>query len=343
MLAHRLLISTLPFLLSGCFIASAPVAKDAPLSGKEGYIYGRFLHKSYVEGSRTKDIGVNVQDLSQNLGANQPTPYMMAVKPAEEAVYAIAVKPGQYRLSQFVYGDNFRTKDINWKPLNQAFNVEAGKAYYVGDYTATGSVIYGSNVITTRWKFEDVAFRFRSTSNELDRRYPAFQAIAKVFPYGDELTDIEALGEHEAVSPSDGLIYGEFKLSTENIKDPKDIYIALVVENEAGKVSTVKFSLERRIKAFPLPPGKYTVNKIIVGSTTQTIEDSKNHMTFSVQAGEAIYLGSHDYQIERFNVDGENRFRDSYQKSFDKYQVDKDRATAAYDGFAGLKQGNARQ
>lgn len=321
-----IIILLLPIFLSGCFMASVPLARDIEPSPKKAYIYGKFLHKNFtLTGNGTPNqIGINVTKTTDT-GKS----YVFAVEQPDRSVYPVEVTPGKYKISEFVFGSNDRTKKLEDTYLSNTFEAKPGIAYYLGDFTATGSVTNDGRIITTRWEFTDIEQKFRSTTSELDKNYPLLKPIQKVFVFEKE-SDIEILGKDEKIQAGFGILYGDLDLDALGVSDVRKMYFALRLVDSEGKIYNLPFSLNTGIVAVPLPAGKYKIEKIVTGDTAKDIDSpNQNYLSFTVTENQATYIGHHTFEI-RNSKNNAPRVRGGYKGAVDNFSIDKDLATIAY-------------
>jgi hypothetical protein len=148
------------------------------------YLYGRFSLKA---GSATSPR------LFLKL-FNQTTEHYLTVHLASnrEEVYLIDVAPGRYQFTQLLLvpigammDREIRSDNLRLPPalssLGRPFDVEAGNAYYVGDWVGVLSrdvdfyVVYARTEI--RWGIDRLTFDYDRATADMKRRYPAMETI----------------------------------------------------------------------------------------------------------------------------------------------------------------------
>ncbi len=104
------------------------------------------------------------------------------------AVSAIAVEPGVYTLTKILcagwdYGPIGET-DLKDNRLTKEFRVEAGKAYYIGDFqgqTNSGASFAGTMVTTTQsWRLNTFRNNYPDSTRDLTTNFPQFQSVPTV-------------------------------------------------------------------------------------------------------------------------------------------------------------------
>jgi hypothetical protein len=170
--------------------AQPPDPSSALVPGR-GYVYGRF---QLEPGSKTNPrLALDLTNLdsgailSFTLGAGAGQPYL------------VAVAPGRYQFTRMHHAPAIgaalvTTADVRRVslriprrvgPHSLPFQVEEGRAYYVGDYVgslsqATDNYVVYAKVKTT-WGLSRVAFDYEGATAELRRRYPAAASV-ETFP-----------------------------------------------------------------------------------------------------------------------------------------------------------------
>jgi hypothetical protein len=148
------------------------------------YLYGRFSLKA---GSATqprlfvKLFNLNTGDfLTVQLASNH------------EEVYLIDVAPGRYQFTQLllvpmgaIMNREIRSDNLRLPPalssVRRPFDVEAGNAYYVGDWVGVLSrdvdfyVVYARTEM--RWGMDRLTFDYDRATADMKRLYPAMETI----------------------------------------------------------------------------------------------------------------------------------------------------------------------
>ena len=183
---HSLILALIALLGGGC----ADLNKRASLTpsvvpqSARGYLYGRFSLKS---GSAT------TPRLFLKL-FNVTTTEFLTVHLADDAeeLYLIDVAPGRYQFTQLMRVPlgammNWEVKSDNLRLppalsfVGTPFDVEAGNAYYVGDWVAALSrdvdfyVVYARTEM--RWCIYRFTFDYDRATADMKRLYPAMEPI----------------------------------------------------------------------------------------------------------------------------------------------------------------------
>lgn len=116
---------------AACADFSPALTQSATPNGAMGYLYGRFsLAGNASAGLCALRVGISVQQLDGDASYT-------AEFTAQDAPFALEVKPGRYRLRSIVFAtcDGRRTgeKPMPEGVLTTAFDVDPGKAYYIAD------------------------------------------------------------------------------------------------------------------------------------------------------------------------------------------------------------------
>lgn len=158
---------------TGCIRANyqKPVHRNQELSRDNGYIYGLFKLHARLGGAR-----FSAALLDENSGDVRRIMFN-AVHP----VMAIAVPPGQYRITGVMLAERSRfpmsREEIPFQGeiFSTPFQVSAGQAVYVGDFH--GEVRSGG--MSWEGSFRAWGYNIESTTAELHRRFPNLTSFPK--------------------------------------------------------------------------------------------------------------------------------------------------------------------
>lgn len=168
------------YLLSGCVHVTKPMTTQDKLIPEMGYIYGKF---NLSADSPDMDIVLILVDASAEKAKRKNPFKKVTVKrygvrfDKVNDIYSIAVKPGTYRLKGFEYGTggNLQKKNNSLSDadglMSKEFTVEAGKAYYLGDWYGSGSITSSYPMTYYSWKLNKIAFTYSETSNQFFSLY----------------------------------------------------------------------------------------------------------------------------------------------------------------------------
>ena len=164
-----------------------PPGPSAALVPGKGYVYGRF---QLEPGSKTNPrLALDLTNLDSGailsfaLGTDAGQPYL------------VAVAPGRYQLTHMHHAPGIgaglaTTADVRRVPLrippgvgpqSLPFQVQEGRAYYIGDYV--GSLSQSTNHyvvfarVKTTWGLSRVSFDYEGATAELKQRYPAAASV----------------------------------------------------------------------------------------------------------------------------------------------------------------------
>jgi len=164
-----------------------PSEPSAALVLGKGYVYGRF---QLEPGSKTNPrLALDLTNLDTGailsfaLGTDAGQPYL------------VALAPGRYQFTHMHHAPGIgaalaTTADVRRVPLripravgpqSLPFQVEEGRAYYVGDYVGSLSqstnhyVVYAT--VKTTWGLSRVSFDYEGATAELKQRYPAAASL----------------------------------------------------------------------------------------------------------------------------------------------------------------------
>lgn len=305
-------LSKSPFLclllmLSACFNATAPVRGEAPPKKEKAFIYGRFQHNGDPEkmlgsGPAGFNVGLNITDLKYT-----GYPVLLGFKPSADAVYAVAVTPGQYKIGEWVEQNYIKPNTLTG--LDESFQVEAGKAYYIGDYTAeisnSGRYFYS--------KLGPVRLRFRHTTQELNHLSPALKELPKISVFNPDNT-LEPLEEGDTIPPGHGMVLGELSASHHDLAQLQPPRLLLRLTSGNGSFYTLAFGDRREYVLATLPAGTYTINKLMIGNKSKTIAPEAPYARITVYEGRATYIGKHEFDL---NNGGYKGVRNTYGSASD--------------------------
>jgi hypothetical protein len=160
-------------LASGCVTFTSTLSRESPPEADKGYIYGRFTMTTPASsrfGDSLLRMGVVFEEIKT--GQTYSIQFQNLSSPA-----IVPVRPGTYRISQLVgayatYESGGKLK-INDERLSKEFRVEAGKAYYVGDFLGEA----GSTFTIVKWGLKSIVPNYEATTNEFKKSFPQFENI----------------------------------------------------------------------------------------------------------------------------------------------------------------------
>lgn len=169
-----LLLGLVSVFFSGCVGFAPPVRSGEPLDPGKSYLYGRFL-----QSARGNSLQFGLSISSSHRGHE----YCIRFAREKEAVYAVPVAPGEYKINKLLFldGDNVVQDALYLSYLisNCVFSVEQGGAYYLGDYfgeTSSKRTYHGPN---NQWILRGICDNFTNTTQELEYKRPQFKPIRK--------------------------------------------------------------------------------------------------------------------------------------------------------------------
>lgn len=155
------------------FVPASP--PRVTIDADHGYIYGRFVlttPQSSAFGAELAKIALIVAE--KDTEAPHTVPFQSSLR-----VLVIAVDPGTFKLSKLVQmgalREPLREETITGGNLMNAFSVEAGKTYYIGDIYAEGS--RRSLFSKVDFGLARVVDEYELATTELKKSFPAFQNI----------------------------------------------------------------------------------------------------------------------------------------------------------------------
>ena len=151
------------------------------LQPARAYLYGRFQLKP--ESATQPHLFLQLT----NMGTSE----FMAIqfRNTPQQMYVVDVAPGQYEFTQLVSSSTMdtkvRTSNLRLPPrvsfMGQPFDVEAGKAYYVGDWFGEVSrdvdfyVVFSK--IKVRWGLYQIIYNYEESTSALRHLYPNLGTI----------------------------------------------------------------------------------------------------------------------------------------------------------------------
>jgi len=167
-----------------------------PLAANKAYLYGQFkLDRDRMNYTR---VYLRVE----NLDTGSPVDIRMLEQ--RESIYAVEVGPGMYRIKEFMFtmaGPASMTLSSDAKRFGQPteasylikpVKVEAGKAYYLGEFSSVTrrSEVPNSYPMMLRFSahLTGISQNFEVTTNALKNRYPAFASIECRPAYDQQLS-----------------------------------------------------------------------------------------------------------------------------------------------------------
>lgn len=181
--SHRLpVLLVLCLLFSGCATVTRPLNESETPDGTNAYIYGRFQVETNGSSANSSPYGIVLG--IKHRGSTRPhDPYGIRFN-AEGDVTAIRIKPGSYEFSKFNYVNDMNTimqsSDFTESKLGINLVIEAGKTYYIGDWTGTVDLDYGYMNTHIEWKIESVENNFLTTTNRFKEKYKNLGALENV-------------------------------------------------------------------------------------------------------------------------------------------------------------------
>lgn len=179
------LFCVLAGVLAGCATLNETTRLESSAGPRPGhaYLYGRFRldHESLTQ----------PRLLLQLFDLGRTTPLTIPLRQTTQELDVIELAPGRYQFTQLVFvplgaGDSdVRRDNLRLVPpvdfMGQAFDVEAGKAYYVGEWEGQMrrkiDFYFVFSNITLRWGIHRLAFDYERTTADLKRLYPALVPI----------------------------------------------------------------------------------------------------------------------------------------------------------------------
>lgn len=172
------------FILSGCSWSESVLQTNKILNPQKTYVYGKF---ALDKNQQVDDKGYYVAlQLAYVMESNFEILKYVEFK-NKNNIYAVELPPGIYKIKQVTFfkrGMPHKHKELRHIFSNVTLTLEAGKAYYIGDYSGWAqkeppqdwSIVYS-------WRFDTLQHQFSDTTEALTTRYPNFSSIEKIDLY----------------------------------------------------------------------------------------------------------------------------------------------------------------
>jgi hypothetical protein len=180
-------------LIVSTLLSCSPVTYSSRIKPNEtpdntkAYIYGRTTLIRDSIASQSLDIGLVVGEVGT------PNEVILRFIPARKnkinaVVSVVAVRPGLYEVKEISFArntNNYQFSKVERQAIKDAkltgvFQVEAGKAYYVGDYTGrTYSGIVEVNTVMQKRKITAIEDKFDEATSELKKTYSNLSEMQK--------------------------------------------------------------------------------------------------------------------------------------------------------------------
>lgn len=174
---------------SGCVSYTPRVHSGHNFDQSKSYIYGRF---NLAPRANVLQMGLVVTSSDK-----KQTVTFKFEKEADP--YVIAVNPGDYLINSLIFATGEGNKEGE-RPLytafsNRVFSVEAGKAYYIGDYEGGITRTFGISSTPGQligfqndWRLKSTKNNFAVTTELIETQIPFLKNIPKNNVFGDLLT-----------------------------------------------------------------------------------------------------------------------------------------------------------
>lgn len=169
-------------MLGGCLRFATSIYPEDVLEPGKGYFYGRFsTDPGFSLASTRMGVVITSVDKKHEIG--------LSFEPTLDP-YAVAVDPGDYQATHIVFrggGGSDQLKPFPEELSSRVIHVEAGKAYYIGDFDGTMKTTFLVLFIASRWRIGQIANEFAGTTAKLDALLPQMKNMPKVDVFGDLL------------------------------------------------------------------------------------------------------------------------------------------------------------
>ncbi|MGD8570092.1 MAG: tetratricopeptide repeat protein [Gammaproteobacteria bacterium] len=164
----------------GCVSTEVALKRDAAVNAESSYVYGKF----HIDGDGSTASSYNIAlKLLHKIHQNSATEKYIGFE-TENDIYAVEVPAGDYEFGSVVYmsdvGKVFFEKKLNPESPIIKLHLQAGKAYYLGDYIGETSYTSGVTQYTIRWQLKSLKDKFGTTTKAFTDKYQKFNSIEKV-------------------------------------------------------------------------------------------------------------------------------------------------------------------
>ncbi len=171
---YRALTIVSASLIAGCAGYTPTVKTDENPGAKDAYLYGRF----YIVNPPRNLFTSNPQTMGFAFKCADENSYIIRFEPSNE-VQVVKIAPSTCWLTEFVYTDHGATRTTR-KPvpdtLKRDLVLEAGKAYYLGDFEAE-TTQSGFPVITRTWRLKSSRNDYARTTAQMKIGYPNLSSL----------------------------------------------------------------------------------------------------------------------------------------------------------------------
>lgn len=287
-------LASVTILLTGCFVVTPKVPETATPTPGDAYIFGRF---AMTDGSsaykNNLQSHIALQLTRDDAISGSPAINIALQFPPDRPVYAIAVRPGTYHLQGWKMSNGMKSKDFapDNKELVKPFKVEAGQAYYLGDFVGESSVLPMDNKIHYHWWITQINYEFDRTDEEFRAAYPLLTQLPHIDVH--EKVSISArLRADSTVDKDSGVIFGRFLQRDLSKTNAPDNEVVLVMHHrDTGKLLRIALRSKDPLHAYAVNPGTYVVDGLLVNGEPFGRDLKLMPAEITVGAGEAVYVG----------------------------------------------------
>lgn len=180
-ITHTLLIS---LFFTGCTFVGTPVIEtESEINPSAAYIYGNFSVHNEIDTISTLNLvqSPKIVYLIESTKDQEPNGHIILSK--ENTIKAIPLKPGKYAFGHILYtakGQIKSNKSILKDNIRVIENLEANKAYYIGDYTGNTKTERTGGGTIYSWNLSKPNNNFTSTTREFSDKFIKFKNIHKI-------------------------------------------------------------------------------------------------------------------------------------------------------------------
>lgn len=174
-----ILIAMCGLLTASCVTTTPPISRLAAANPVSGYVYGKFVLRPAVDKAGWPKLKMALVIEREDAKGAATMEFSL-----RDRTLAYSLAPGRYRISELIYADD-EYKKMGSDPLpphavTGSIVIEAGKAYYLGDYLAATQFTPGFQVATYRWHLAALNDQFAETTHQLRAEYPGLSPLQPV-------------------------------------------------------------------------------------------------------------------------------------------------------------------
>lgn len=172
-------------LLNGCVVVQSKVSEDKTPNPDSAYLYGNFRLIT------TDNVGLSIilQEYDPKQDENEASmEYFIGFNKIDTGkVDLIEIPPGLYNINGML---NLQKDTVGYAPRGRSklfktpdpivITLQAGKAYYLGDYTGTSSVYCSYQSCRYNWRLTSIENTMEKSTQVFKEHYNSFQKLSAI-------------------------------------------------------------------------------------------------------------------------------------------------------------------